>query len=180
MKDKVIIILFLILVAFFLYKSDVIDKNRYPQQYSNYVEKYSQEYNIDSNLVYSIMKAESSFDPNAISRADAKGLMQISPITQNWAEEEMNLDEVDIYDPETNIMIACWYLNKLYREFGDTDLVIAAYNGGSGNVTKWLANEEYSLDGESLYYIPFPETANYLEKVNKFYEKYTEIYNNEG
>ena len=153
----------------------------YPRKYSVYVEKYADEYNLDENLVYSIIKAESKFDENAVSRRGAKGLMQIADITRDWAIEELELnDDIDIYDPETNIRIGCWYLNTLYKEFGKTDLVIAAYNGGSGNVKKWLSDKEYSKDGENLYIIPFSETDKYLIKVNKFYEKYKMLYSEEG
>ena len=149
----------------------------YPRKYSVYVEKYADEYNLDENLVYSIIKAESKFDENAVSRRGAKGLMQIADITRDWAIEELELnDDIDIYDPETNIRIGCWYLNTLYKEFGKTDLVIAAYNGGSGNVKKWLSDEEYSKDGENLHIIPFSETDKYLKKVNKFYVQYKMLY----
>lgn len=153
----------------------------YPRKYSVYVQKYSEEYNLDENLVYSIIKAESKFDEKALSRRGAKGLMQIADITRDWAIDELELnDDIDIYDPETNIRIGCWYLNTLYKEFGKTDLVIAAYNGGSGNVKKWLADEEYSKDGEKLHIIPFSETDRYLVKVNKYYEQYKMLYSEEG
>ena len=146
-----------------------------------YVEKYAKEYSLDENLVYSIIKTESKFKKDALSRRGAKGLMQIADITRDWAIEQLELnDDIDIYDPETNIRIGCWYLNTLYKDFGKTDLVIAAYNGGSGNVKKWLEDEEYSKDGENLYDIPFLETDKYLTKVKKNYEQYKMLYSEEG
>lgn len=153
----------------------------YPKKYSVYVEKYSEEYNLDENLVYSIIKAESKFNENALSRRGAKGLMQIADVTRDWAIEELELnDDIDIYDPETNIRVGCWYLNTLYKEFGKTELVIAAYNGGSGNVKKWLGDKEYSQDGENLHTIPFLETDRYITKVKKYYEQYNMLYSEEG
>ena len=153
----------------------------YPKKYSVYVEKYAEEYNLDENLVYSLIKAESKFNENALSRRGAKGLMQIADITRDWAIEELELnDDIDIYDPETNIRVGCWYLNTLYKEFGKTELVIAAYNGGSGNVKKWLSDEEYSQDGENLHTIPFLETDRYITKVKKYYEQYNMLYSEEG
>ena len=153
----------------------------YPKKYSVYVEKYAKEYNLDENLVYSIIKAESKFKKDALSRRGAKGLMQIADITKDWAIEELELnDDIDIYDPETNIRVGCWYLNTLYKEFGKTDLVIAAYNGGSGNVNKWLEDEEYSKDGENLHAIPFSETDKYLNKVKNNYKQYNMLYSEEG
>ena len=92
----------------------------------------------------------------------------------------ISCDDINIYDPETNIRIGCWYLNTLYKEFGKTDLVIVAYNGGSGNVKKWLSDREYSYDGENLRIIPFSETDSYLQKVKKNYEQYNKLYSKEG
>ena len=140
---------------------------------------YSKEYGIDDSLVYSVIKVESKFNKKAISKRNAKGLMQISEITQNWAQEELGLENIDIFDPETNIKIGCWYLNKLFKEFNDLDLVITAYNGGSGNVSKWLKNDEYSIDGNKLHEIPFEETKNYLEKVKENYRVYKALYREE-
>ena len=135
---------------------------------------------LDENLVYSVIKVESKFRKDAVSHKGAKGLMQISDITREWAKEEMNLGDIDIFDPKTNIKIGCWYLNKLYKEFGRLDLVIAAYNGGSGNVNKWLSDYSYSKDGKSLDLIPFEETSMYVKKVTKNYKMYNKLYSKEG
>ncbi|MGL4911158.1 MAG: lytic transglycosylase domain-containing protein [Romboutsia sp.] len=182
MSKKKILIISIVII---LFATIFIESNRfksiiYPRRYSTYVEKYSKEFNIDENLVYSVIKAESKFDKNATSKKDAKGLMQIADITRDWAIDELQLDDVDIYDPETNIKIGCWYLNKLYKEFGALDLVIAAYNGGSGNVSRWLKNSKYSEDGKQLDNIPFFQTSTYLDKVKKNYKNYNEIYSKEG
>ena len=183
MSKKSIIILSVIIIlgTACYFEGGRIKAFLYPRKYSVYVEKYSKEYNLDENFVYSIIKAESKFNPKALSHKGAKGLMQIADITRDWAIVELDLDKnIDIYDPETNIMIGCWYLNHLYKEFGDTDLVIAAYNGGSGNVSKWLADEKYSEDGEKLHIIPFDETDKYVKKVNRNYEQYNKIYGKKG
>ncbi|MEF9990810.1 MAG: lytic transglycosylase domain-containing protein [Romboutsia sp.] len=182
MIKKRILIISIIIALFgtFLIESKSIQKIMYPKKYSVYVEKYAKEFNINENLVYSVIKAESKFREDAQSRKGAKGLMQISDITRDWAVEELELSNIDIFEPEHNIKIGCWYLNKLYKEFGDLNLVIAAYNGGSGNVTRWLKNSDYSNDGKQLHNIPFEETSNYVKKVNKYFKKYNEIYRREG
>ena len=182
MNKKVLIFMSIVIVllASICIESKAIKKLIYPKKYSTYVEKYSNEYGIDENLVYSIIKAESKFDKDVISHKGAKGLMQISDITGNWAIEELNLgSDANIYNPDTNIKIGCWYLNKLYKQFGKLDLVIAAYNGGSGNVRRWLEDQKYSNNGK-LHSIPFPETANYVDKVMKYYKAYTMLYNEDG
>ena len=98
------------------------------------------------------------YDTYAVSNKEAKGLMQISPQTGKWASEVLSIEgysEDDLFDPEINIRIGTWYLSVLLKEFNNNiDLVLAAYNAGSGNVNKWLNNREYSLDGNSLSRIP--------------------------
>lgn len=173
------IIFVLLVVGWICIDKKVILKLFHPRFYKEYVETYSKEFDIDENLVYSVIKVESKFNKKAVSRRNAKGLMQISDITQNWAEEELGLKDTDIFDPETNIKIGCWYLSKLYKEFNDLDLVITAYNGGSGNVNKWLKNTDYSHDGSKLHEIPFNETKNYLKKVKENYLVYKELYREE-
>ncbi|WP_455539412.1 lytic transglycosylase domain-containing protein [Terrisporobacter sp.] len=180
-KGILILSVIIILAGGIFFESGKIMSMLYPRKYSIYVKKYSQEYNLDENLVYSIIKAESKFNEKALSRTGAKGLMQISDITKDWAIDQLKLNkDIDIYNPEINIRIGCWYLSTLYKEFGKTDLVIAAYNGGSGNVKKWLADEGYSKDGENLHIIPFLETDSYVEKVKENYEQYNELYGKEG
>ena len=182
MKKKLILILLILIVlgvALFIGKNDIY-KYLYPKKYSDYVEFYSKEYNLDENLVYSIIKAESKFKEDAVSRKGAKGLMQIGDGTRDWAAEELKLEKVDIFKPQDNIRIGCWYLNRLYKEFGDTELVIMSYNGGSGNVKKWLSDKEYSHDGENIHTIPFPETDRYLGKVKKYHVQYNKLYGKEG
>lgn len=182
MNKKIFISLtiFISLIIGILVETDVINKHLYPTKYKNHVEKYSKKYDIDKYLVYSIIKAESKFDKDALSHRNAKGLMQISDITKKWAEKELKLDNINLYDPEVNIMVGCWYLKKLYREFGNTQLVIAAYNGGSGNLNKWLKKHNLDKDDNKLPTIPFKETENYIEKVGRYYAKYQKIYIKEG
>lgn len=149
----------------------------FPQKYLEYVDKFSEKYNIEPSLVYAVMLTESHFVPDALSRKGAKGLMQISDLTGEWAAEEigiMGYTNDSLYNPEVNIEIGCWYLNKLIVQFNEPlETALAAYNAGSGNVSKWLANNQYSDDGKTLKQIPFKETRNYIKKVltaKKIYE----------
>lgn len=152
----------------------------YPIDHTEYIIKYSNEYELDPYLIASIINVESKYDIKAKSKKDAWGLMQITPKTGQWASRELNLQNYSVeslYNPETNIKIGCWYINVLNQEFnGNLKLVLAAYNGGSGNVKSWLNNSEYSFDGENLDHIPFKETEDYVEKVLKNYKMYKKIY----
>ncbi|WP_089284352.1 lytic transglycosylase domain-containing protein [Anaerovirgula multivorans] len=154
----------------------------YPIHYRDIIEVYAEEYNVDPYLVAAIMRNESKFNPNALSRREAKGLMQIAPITGSWAAERLpieNYREEMLYGPDLNIRIGCWYLNILHKEFDNNlELIIAAYNAGNGNVSGWLENPEYSRDGETLDEIPFKETKIYLQKVLRDYKVYRWLYSN--
>lgn len=179
-KFKNLFLVFLVFIVIYIFLGKFI-KLMYPIKYQLYIEKFSEMYDLDKFLVMSVIKAESNFDKNATSVKDARGLMQITPSTGNWIAEQMNLIEFSpdkLYDPECNILMGCWYLDNLRREFdGDYALVLSAYNAGRGNVNKWLQNDKYSRDGKNLEYIPFKETELYLKKINLNYNIYKSIYN---
>ncbi len=178
-KLKVIILIVVFIVVTFFFSGNIL-KILYPLKFYNYIEKYSSIYDLDKYLVMAIIKVESNFNENATSRKDARGLMQITPSTGDWIAEQMNLIEFShdkLYDPEQNILMGCWYLDNLRKEFHDNYLLIlSAYNAGRGNVNKWLKNEEFSKTGESLDYIPFKETEIYVKKISLNYNIYKTMY----
>ena len=157
----------------------IVLRELYPVKYQTYVEKYSGEYGIDKYLVYSIMKVESGFDPKAVSNVGAKGLMQLMDTTAAECSRKADFGYVipdDMFDAEKNIRTGCYYLKTLMDTYGDTELAVTAYNGGTGNVRKWLGNSLFA-DGEGgLSDIPYAETKNYVKKVLKAYEIYTNLY----
>jgi len=176
-----IYLVIIIAIAWLLLVNSIwILKIAYPFHYRDEVEKYSSMYQLDPYLVAAIIRNESRFNPEAISRKEAKGLMQIAPITGQWASERLELkdyNEQRLYEPDLNIMIGCWYLDILFKEFDrELPLIIAAYNAGNGNVSKWLEDPQYSRDGRVLDHIPFPETRIYLQKVSRDYNRYQIIY----
>ena len=152
----------------------------YPLKYSNYVAKYSKQYDLDPYFVMAVIKAESNFNENATSAKNAHGLMQITSETAQWASEKMKIENYNdkmLYEPKFNIDMGCWYVSDLTKEFnGNIDLVLAAYNGGRGNVQKWLNSQNHSSDGKTLEYIPFKETDKYVKKVKVNYSIYKYLY----
>lgn len=149
-----------------------------PVEYTNYIDKYSKEYDVDPILVYAVIKVESNYNPDAQSHMNAHGLMQILPDTGNWIAGKLKMEYNDamLKDPEKSIQMGTYYLSYLVHHFKDRDLAIAAYNGGLGNVEKWLADESLSKDGETLDDIPFVETKNYVVRVNDNYDIYNLFY----
>lgn len=179
--------LIVIVVAFtaILFLLNGIGRNMFPLGYKDLVIRYAKENDLDPLLVFSVIKAESNFNPNATSHKNARGLMQIIDDTGIWAAEKMGLEEFKVeslYDPEINIKIGCWYLknlkNEIYQYNGEinNDLILAAYNGGIGNVRKWLKDKKYSSSGKSLEKIPFKETENYIKRVNNYRKIYENLY----
>ena len=156
------------------------EKRLYPQQYSIYVSKYCQEYGVPESIAYAVIKTESNFEKNAVSSSDppALGLMQLTEDTYEWIAFLLNekTTAFGIYDPATNIKYGIYLLSFLYRRYENWDTAYAAYNAGLGRVDKWLTDPSYSKDGETLYYIPFTETRNYVKKVNKSREIYEKLY----
>lgn len=177
---------FLILIAAliwgFSFFSNKLMRSVYPQKYHETVFRYADEYNVDPNLVFAVMKTESNFDPDAVSRKDAKGLMQITDDSGEWLSEKLKIKNYSsdlLYDSETNIRIGTYFLKLLLEEFKEEDIALAAYNGGMGNVRKWLNSDSYSDDGETLHTIPFGETDHYVKKVIKTKAIYDKLYQKE-
>ncbi|NLI60427.1 MAG: lytic transglycosylase domain-containing protein [Clostridiales bacterium] len=161
-------------------QSSYVQKRIYPLKYKNEVIKFSKEYKLDPHLVMGIIWVESKFKPDATSNRDARGLMQIIPRTGEWIADQVGLSPYDdgmLYDPEINIRFGCWYFAYLLKVFNeDIELALASYNGGMGNVMKWLNDNRYSEDGKHLKNIPFKETSDYLKRVMEAQEKYKELY----
>lgn len=155
-------------------------KNIYPEKYSDQVEKYSSRFGLDKYLVYSVIRTESKFNEKAESDAGAKGLMQLMEDTATECNKKGGFDyniPEDIFNPEVNISLGCFYLKQLIDYYdGDITLAITAYNGGSGNVGKWLQDDNLSDGDGGLLDIPFEETKGYVDKVLKSYNQYTKIY----
>ena len=156
-----------------------VEKGSYPREYAEYVETYAETYGVPETLIYAVIRTESDFDSGAVSPVGAVGLMQLMPSTFEWLTDDMLFEHLEngmLYDPETNIKYGTYCLSYLYDRYGDWELAIAAYNGGLGNVDKWLADDRYA-DGEGgLKRIPFKETRQFVARVTDAWEMYERLY----
>ncbi len=167
--------------AFILRLADTsITEDTYPLKYEKEISAASEKYGVDIALIYGVIKTESDFDPEAKSGAGAIGLMQLMPETFEWMQayykEENDYTFEDLYDPELNIDYGVETLSILLDKYESEETAICAYNGGLGNVDKWLEDEKYSDDGINLKVVPFPETDNYRKLVEQNKSIYKRLY----
>lgn len=156
-----------------------VGKVIYPLPYRQEIFRYSKQFELDPYFVAAVIRVESRFFSVAESRRGAKGLMQLMPETARWVAQQMNLEYRPelLEDPQYNIRLGCWYLSNLLAQFdGNPFLVLAAYNGGRGRVTRWL--EEGVWDGQlsTSDNIPFPETRDFVQRVWRDYQIYSRLY----
>lgn len=186
MRKKIVIcfIALIIFIVFLILFKDNILKIFYPKKYEDIVSLYAKEYNVDENLIYAVIKAESDFDENAVSNKNALGLMQIMEDTAKdiAKKNNINVDEnnarKDILDINNNINIGTKYLATLLEKYQNTNLALAAYNAGTGNVDNWIENKILNEDGSNIENVPYKETNNYIRIILQNYKIYSEIYVN--
>ncbi|MGB4503888.1 MAG: lytic transglycosylase domain-containing protein [Syntrophaceticus sp.] len=126
------------------------------EPFSEIIKQASEKYGVDEKVIKAVIKHESAFNPQAVSRCGAQGLMQLMPATAK------SLGVSDAFDTEQNIMAGTRYLKQKLDEFdGNLHLALAAYNAGSGAVRKYGGIP------------PYKETQNYVNQVMKSIVDYT-------
>jgi len=173
----IIPIIVLILVIIGTVVGYYILRQLYPKGYSEYVEKYSKKYNVDSKLIYAIIKEESNFNKDANSHKDAIGLMQLVQNTADEVGSKIGIEDINLNNPETNIEIGTKYISDLIIKYnGSVKLAVVAYNAGIGNVDRWIKQKIINEDGSNMEKVPFKETNMYLRKVLRTYNLYKKLY----
>lgn len=146
--------------------------------YQDQIKKYSDKYNVDPLLTAAIVKVESDFDNDAQSHQNAKGLMQLLDETAKHSAEVIG----EKYYPEKlndidyNLNLGVGYYDYLFKYYNNKELALAAYNGGVGNVDKWIDEGLLNKDDPDISKIPFNETRQYVTKILSNYNVYKTFY----
>ncbi len=155
----------------------------YPKAHVQYVSEYSRKFGIPPEMVWAIMRAESSYKKDAISPVGALGLMQVMPKTGTKISELMgdkNFEPRSLLEPQMAIKVGTKYLSRMFKVFeGNRALVAASYNAGPHRVLLWLSRFGTLDEDEFIEHIPFVETRNYVKKVMANYQVYAHLYSNQ-
>lgn len=148
----------------------------YPRPYVDEVLEASSETGIDPLLIWSVMRRESAFNSSAVSSAGARGLMQLMPSTANDEATRLGMSDYTEFDPRDNVLLGSSHLSWLSGRLEELHHVLAAYNAGSGNLSKWVNKMGETSRIEFMESIPFEETSEYVKKVIANYEVYKKLY----
>lgn len=152
----------------------------YMWDYQQDIVTYSKKNNVDPFLVAAIIKNESNFKHDAVSKVGAVGLMQIMPETGRWIAEQMGLEnyqDSDLYQTRKNIRMGCWYVGELEHEFQhNLVLLMVAYNAGRGQTHEWMQENGWDYNFNDIKSIPYLDTREYVAKVMQDRDKYYLLY----
>lgn len=129
------------------------------RRYTHLIDRVARELSLDRNLVHAVVRVESAYDPSAVSRAGAVGLMQLMP------ETAKRYGVRDSRNPTQNLYAGVLHLRNLIQQFNDVVLALAAYNAG-----------ENAVIGYGYKVPPYPETQDYVRKVLIFYRRFSGAY----
>jgi soluble lytic murein transglycosylase len=154
-------------------------RDHWEHRFDTIITKQSAIYRLDDRLIWSVMYEETWFRPWKIGASDEVGLMQVTPlVARDWAREtglkeyeRQASDNVQDFlrDPERNIQIGCWYLERLrenYRgEPAETAMTLAAYNAGPSRVDEWTRGTDDLSENEFVNRISIPSTKSYVTSI---------------
>jgi soluble lytic murein transglycosylase len=151
-----------------------------PLRHEDIIRQQAREKHLDPALIAAVIYAESRFRDGQTSAAGAEGLMQLTPDTaEDIARRSGGTRFVigDLATPQVNISYGAWYLRYLLDRYGGNEaFALAAYNGGQGNVDRWIAAARRRDEALAIDAIPFAETRAYVRRVEKARSRYRRTY----
>lgn len=152
----------------------------FPRAYWTDLKRYSEENSLDPFLVASLIRQESEFNPAAVSRANAVGLMQLLPTTGKQVAKDLKVKHFnpsELYLPQRNLQLGTRYFRTMVDRFGGQfEYALAAYNAGSDRVDDWLGQAKFRDIPEFVESIPFTETREYVQAIMRNAQVYRQLY----
>lgn len=148
----------------------------WPKKYWNIVTNYAEKVGVDPYLALSIIRQESAFNPNAVSVANARGLMQILPTVADGVARQLRIYNYNLFEPEDNIKISTTYLSKVLTNHSNKVFALAAYNAGRTPLERWKKRMNTINLEEFIEEIPYDETHHYVKNVLRNYINYRRFY----
>jgi soluble lytic murein transglycosylase len=157
----------------------------YPLNFWSAIKEQAKLRRLDPYYVAGLIRQETIFNPQARSRANAIGLMQLLPSTgqlvaRKYSVSGGRITMADLYNPLINLQLGTGYLEQLVGEFGRLDYVAAAYNGGPSRVARWLRELPATEIEEWVESIPITETRLYVQGVYRNMRQYQRLYDEQG
>src|SRR3954463_12500398 len=154
-----------------------------PLRHEDIIRQQARDKGLDPALIAAVIYAESRFRDGQTSAAGAQGLMQITPATARMIARKSGgvaFTVRDLGTPQVNIAYGAWYLRYLMQRYaGNETFALAAYNGGEGNVDRWIDAAERHHEALTIQAIPFSETRTYVRRVQDAKRQYRASYANE-
>jgi len=151
-----------------------------PLRHEDIIRQQARAKDLDPALIAGVIYTESHFRDGQTSQAGAEGLMQITPATARMIARKSGgvaFTVEDLGTPQVNIAYGAWYLRYLLRRYaGNETFALAAYNGGEGNVDRWIDAAERRNQALTIAAIPFAETRAYIQRVEDAKAEYRRSY----
>ena|SRR6185295_290290 len=151
-----------------------------PLRHEDIIRQQARDKELDPALIAAVIYAESRFRDGQTSAAGAQGLMQITPATAQMIARKsggVSFTVRDLGTPQVNIAYGSWYLRYLMGRYaGNETFALAAYNGGEGNVDRWIDRARQRNEDLTIAAIPFSETRTYVQRVLAAERQYRHSY----
>ncbi len=151
----------------------------FPKPYWVDLKRFSSSNALDPYLVAALIRQESEFNPSAVSRANAVGLMQLLPkVGKSVARQEKlkHFSSTQLFTPGVNLQLGTRYFRGMVDKFGAFEYALAAYNAGADRVQDWLGQGKYRDPQEFVESIPFTETREYVQAILRNANVYRQLY----
>src|ERR1700722_8087689 len=156
----------------------IVWKTLYPLPYEAALRREAAKNSFDPMLAAGLIRQESTFQADAVSHANAIGLMQVLPKTGKILARQLKVKyaKTKLFDPDYNLQLGMVYIAQLLRATGAPEYAAAAYNAGEDRIALWKAERNYDEIPELVESIPFTETREYVQVVLRNAEVYRAVY----